>query len=314
MSVTDSSIGSQTKAVALAASMLRRNALTLVLLVTVSACASTSPATGQPSIAIRSDARLIAPDEAQGLPPQELADILLAQPRPAAVEATVGPEGMDAPTPPGPASIRIKLYFEPALSLHRGFCERLSATVMMSRADRLENGLLAPAKPQSVTTETSYRWIGLNTPSSACPAPRHSFFNPDADELTVALETVRILVAARDHARSRRPLAFELTVDDQMARTLNDYRQRSMSKSPPMQVISDARTALGSLNLGTISFAGPSRRAASDILTASDLVDARGRQLDGRIIFLGGEWTAGLVLDDGRLTRVRLVRAIPPPF
>lgn len=295
-------------------SLLLRNALALVLLPALAACASVSPATNQVSIAIRSDARPITPDEARGLPPKELADILLARPHPDAVEATVGPEGMEAPTPPGPASIRIKLYLEPALSVHRGFCERITATVMLSRAYRLGNGPIPAARPQVVTTETSYRWIGLKMPSSACPAPRDSFFQPDESERAIALETVRILVAARDNARSRRPLAFALTVDDQMARQVNDYLQRSMSKSQPMQVITDARAALASLNAGMISFAGPSRRAGSDILTASDLIDARGRQLDGRIIFQAGGWTAGLVVDGGRLIRIRLVRAIAPPF
>ena len=294
-------------------SLLLRKALALVLLPALAACASVSPATNQVSIAIRSDARPIAPDEARGLPPKELANILLASPHPDAVEATVGPEGMEAPIPPtGPASIRMKLYLDPALSAHRGFCERIIATVMMAPAGRLAGGSVAAARPKSVTTEIAYKWIGPKKNFAACRTPRSSFFTPNA-ELTNALETVRMLVAAREEARSHRRLPFALTVDDQMAREMNEFRKRGLLQIPPEEVITDARAALASLDIGMVSFAGPSHRASSDVFRDGDR-SLQGRPLDGRIVFLGGVWTAGLIVEGGRVTLIRLKRAIPPPF
>jgi hypothetical protein len=81
-----------------------------------------------------------------------------------------------------------------------------------------------------------------------------------------------------------------------------------------LQIITDAKKALALLPIDTVTFAGPSSTASPDILHASDLTDTKNRSPQGTTVFLGGDWTVGLAIVDGRIVWMRLMREIPPPF
>lgn len=264
---------------------------------------------------VRADAPPVSPDQANALAPAALGDLLLGPGHPPVVEATIGPEGLEPPPPPGaPVATRIKLYLQPSHGLEPGFCERIVATIYLKPVDRLPDGNLPAAGPDKLSTETAYRWVGKQR-DAACDAPRYAFFIPDAGEKEQALQAVRLLASASRAAQQSRRLTFEVSVEDkegpEMAAFERDNPQ--LPAGTPMQTITDARQALAALPVDMVQYAGR-RGMSAGLFHDSDPVGRSGRTLQAMTLFLGGDWYAGLVIDGGRIKLIRLLRKIPAPF
>lgn len=273
---------------------------------------------GSAVLALKSDRAAISPEQAKTLSPRELGRALLSEATLPVVEATVGPQGMEPPAPPGPpAATRVKLYLQPTPATEPGFCQQLVATLFLKPAKPMPDATSPSWTPRDISTVVSYRWIGEGAPATlTCSAPRTSFFTPEPGEAKQALQAVRLLVSANAAAKHGRRLAFPLSVEDLLGPEMLDFQRKhpELRPVPGMKIIKDAREALAVLPINAITFVGPASRAYPDILQASDLTTLDKHSLRPMTLFLGGEWTVGLVLDQEGITRMRLRRAIPAPF
>lgn len=295
--------------------MIRRSLISLLIFSTALPVAAEPVATSM--IQLRKAGPLITPEDARALTPATLGETLLLPGHPPVIEATIGPEGMEPPTPPGrPTVTRIKLYLEAARGEQRGFCQRVVAAIFLKPVSQSPTGTLPASGPDTISTQIAYRWVGTGPNAPACEAPKDSFFIPRPGEEQQAMTTVRLLASAQQDAKQRHSLPFALSVEDKEGSEMAAF-YRENHKQPPkrgMKIITDARKALASLPIDAVTFAGPAMTASPDILFPSDLTDHQGRHLEAMTVFLGGDWTAGLVLDGGHIVRLRLLRQIPPPF
>ena len=266
-------------------------------------------------IRLRQDGPSIATGEAKALTPQALGDALLAPGHPPVTEAVVGPQGMEPPAPPD-SPVQVKLYLEPISSAQPGFCQRTIATVYLDPPGGMKDAQSPSDRPGSLATEIAYRWRDETRKALVCSAPKFAFFIPRPGEQQQALEAVRLLASARRAARQGTRLSFPVSIKDREGPEMLAY-ERQHPHEPriaDLQVMTDAKKALASLPIDAVTFAGPSSTASPDVLHASDLAGAKRSSLRGMTIFLGGDWAVGLVIVEGRIVRMRLLRQIPPPF
>jgi len=262
-------------------------------------------------VALRGDAVPMTVARAKALTPQALGDALLAPGHPPVVLAHVGPRGLAPPPPPGaPVATPIRLVLRGIPSAQPGFCQQTVASIDLKPVGRLADGSLPAAAADTLATHVQYRWRG----DVDCAAPADAFFVPRDGEAMRDFAIVRLLAKAQQAARRGGRPGFPVSVTDKMGPELIAY-QRSNPTQPPvagLTVVTDARKALAMLPIEEIGFVGRSTTAFPDSLRPSD-TDAATRA-DATTIFMGGVWTVGLVLERGRIVRMRLRREIPPPF
>lgn len=260
----------------------------------------------------------MSPAQAQSLSPEALGKALLLNADVPVVEATVGPQGMEPPPPPGPpVPTRIKLYLRPTPSAQTGFCQQRIATLFLKPTKPVSDGTSPGWVAGDLSSDVAYRWSPKSARgASGCSAPRTAFFTPRPAKVEQALQVVRLLASASYAARHKRKLGFPIFVEDQLGPEMLKYQlaHPALDPIPSFKIISDAREALAALPIETITFVGPASSAFPDILKASDLETSDDHSMEPMTVFLGGEWTVGLLLERGRITRLRLRRAIPPPF
>lgn len=279
---------------------------------------SVAESQGSNALALKGGDASINPQQAKRLSPRALGEVLLSGSDLPVVEATVGPQGLEPPPPPGPPSpMRVKLYFRPTPSAEPGFCQQLVATTFLKPFTSPVNGTASSWRAEGLSTELAYRWADGDTPTAnSCSAPRTDFFTPEPRDTRQILQVIRLLAWASTAAKARRPLPFPLTIEDRLGPEMLDYLQKhpELSPIPDMKVITDAREALAALPINAVTFAGPASRSYPNIIKESDLHTPGNHLTQAVTIFLGGEWTVGLVLDQARITRMRLLRATPAPF
>jgi hypothetical protein len=296
--------------------MWRRHTTTAALILVPFALYAAEPQ-GATTLQLRPDGPSLSTEEAKALTPQALGDALLAPGHLPVLEVVVGPQGMEPPPPPGGAvPTRVKLYLQPLLSEQSGFCQRTVATTYLQPVSWPKNPSASSGRPINLATDVAYRWIGEARGAWACNGPKYAFFIPSIEEKQRALEAVRLLAMASQAAKKGGRLGFPVSVQDKEGSEMLAY-QRDHPEQPPIsdfQILTNAKKALASLPIGEVTFVGPSETAFSNVLLASDFTTFRNRSARGITVFLGGDWTVGIVIVDGRIVRMRLQRAIPPPF
>jgi hypothetical protein len=286
-----------------------------LILVPFALCAAES-ATAT-TLQLRQDGPPLSTEEAKALTPQALGDALLAPGHLPVMEVEVGPQGMEPPAPPGsPFPTRIKLYVQPFLSEQSGFCQRTVATTYLQPVSRSKDQSASGGRPINLATEVAYRWIGEARGASACNGPKYAYFIPSFGEKQLALQAVRLLAMARQAARKDRRIAFPLSVQDIEGSEMLVYQRDHPEQPsiPDLHIVTDAKKALASLAISEVTFVSSSETGLSNVLLASDLAILKNSSARGITIFLGGDWKAGIVIVDGRIIRMRLQRAVPPPF
>jgi hypothetical protein len=293
---------------------MKSRAMVAIMLFAPAALSAAEPQLAT-TIRLRQDRPTIAPDEAKALTPQALGDVLLAPGHPPVTEVAVGPQLMEPPAAPG-SPVQVKLYLEPASSEQSGFCQRTIATVYFDPAGSLKDAGAPKDRPGSLATEIAYRWSDETRKASACNAPKFAFFIPRAGEQQQALEAVRLLASASRAARQGTRMSFPVSIKDKEGPEMLAYLRQHPedSRIADLRVLTDAKKALASLPVDAVTFVGLSSTVLVDVLHASDTVGAKQPSLRGMTILLGGDWAAGLVIVDGRIVRMRLLRQIPPPF
>lgn len=257
------------------------------------------------AVALRVGPVPVTPDEARQLPPDALADRLLAPGHPPAMEKVVGPDRGEPPPPPPPPPgmppepTRVRLYLRAApAAAASDFCEQVIVTLELKADGHPVDGS---------TNDTAYRWRDTGRPGG-CDASRSEFFRPPADHTAQALQAVRQLAPARSRAASGGRLGFELVLDDQEGRWMRNYERVHPDGKPPFPVLTDARKALAGLAVDEIGYAGPIDSLGGKALDGF----AGGPESAG--FFIRSDWTVGIAWARDRVLRVRMVRAIPAPF
>lgn len=110
-----------------------------------------------------------------------------------------------------------------------------------------------------------------------------------------------------------------VSIDDKEARGMRDYVRKnpSQGKGLPKEYttpIINGWVAIERFPISSISYVRNYVKAWDDTLSYSDLKDEKGHDLEAIYLFAGGTWNAGIVLDGGRIVKVRFKKAIPPPF
>lgn len=260
------------------------------------------------TIALNPAAPALTPAEARARSPSALADALLAPGHPRVTETVVGPEFNGPPPPPGaPSTTEIRLYFAATRTGPLSFCEKKVALVTLAPVfGSLVS--LPPARPRTLALSSTYRW---RAPGRSCEGDYRSFFSVVPKLGSSSFGVVRALA----ELRRRRGAGVPVSIDDRYARDIGEYwREHPDKDNPPPVPITDGRKALAAFPIDAISGVYPAGYSPTDPLTPADLRTPSGRALEGVSLFAGGEWNAGLVLDGGRIVRVRLERAIQPPF
>ena len=267
-------------------------------------------------IEVRRDGPPLSLERARQMSAAQLGDTVLAPGHPAIVEASVGPEGMGPPPFPGtPVASEIRLYTAGHLMAGSGFCRKNKVTVTL-RPVLLQGGQLPPAPAETASSTALYRWAERTNRAIKCEAGHHDFFQLDHTLADRSFAVIRLLDRSRRGADRR----LQVTIDDQAARSMRDYvnKHRSEARGLPKEAITpivNGRVALRKFPISSITMIRPFAKAwDANLLTVADLHDATGRALEAVTIFAGGEWLAGIVLDGDRITTIRFIKAIPPPF
>lgn len=262
------------------------------------------------AVQLRGDAPSVSPDQAEAMTPQKLGDLLLGREHPPALEARIGPEGMEAPPAPGrPISTRVKLYLEPRPSAMKGFCERTVATIYLEAVDRLSDGSIPASRPKTLSTEQAYQWVGAERSASRCKQSKNRYFIPRPGDDQRALEVVSLLASSSEAASQGKRPPFPVSLEDRMGPEMLAFQRTHPKVLPPntkIEIITDEKRALASLPLDEISFVGAASTAYPNIVQSVDPQQAI-------TVFLGGVWVVGLELKRGRLNQMRLLRQIPAP-
>lgn len=266
---------------------------------------------------LRENGPAITPEQAVALSAAALADALLAPGHPPVTEITVGPEGMEPPTPPGvPHSTRIKLYLEPMRSGKTGFCERGIATVYLVPVNRSKDGHLPASPAARISIQTAYRWVGPPQNGVTCTASKYQFFTLKPDAEDQALEAVHLLGLASQDAKLGRRIFFPVSVEDREGPSMLAFERRhpEIPRDPELKIITNAKKALASLPVDAVSFCGLASTAYPDVLRPVDRKIKMGTEQRAMTIFLGGDWAVGLIISGGQIKLMRIVRELPAPF
>lgn len=266
---------------------------------------------------LRENGPAITPEQAVALSAAALGDALLAPGHPPVTEVTVGPVGMEPPTPPGmPHSTRIELYLKPVRSGKTGFCERVIASVYLAPVSRLNDGHLPASPAARISVRTAYRWVGTPQNGVICTASKHQFFWAKPETKNQALEAVHLLGLASQDAKLGRRISFPVSVEDRLGPRMLAYERQhpEIARDPELKIITNAKKALASLPVGAVSFSGLASTAYPDVLRPSDRTDNIGTKQRAMTIFLGDVWSVGLIISGGQIKLMRLVREIPAPF
>ncbi len=291
-----------------------------LLLATLSVITSpllTAESTERATVRLRENGPVITPEEAKALSAAALGDALLAPGHRPVSEVTVGPEGMDPPTPPGILeSTRIKLYLEPIRSEKIGFCERAIATVYLAPVNRLKDGHLPASPAARISTQIAFRWVGLSRNGVACAASKYQFFTAKPEAEDEALEAVRLLGLASQDAKLSRRLSFPVSIEDREGSSMLAYERQhpEVPHIPELKIITDAKEALASLPVDAVSFSGLASTAYPTVLRPADQPNKMGPGQRAMTIFLGGDWAVGLIISNGQIKLMRIVRELPAPF
>jgi hypothetical protein len=269
------------------------------------------------TVRLRENGPAITPEQAKALSAAALGDALLAPGHPPVTEVTVGPEGMEPPTPPGvPDSTRIKLYLEPIRSEKTGFCERVIATVYLAPVNRSNDGHLPASPAARMSTQIAFRWVGLPQNGVACTASKYQFFTAKPEAEDDALEAVRLLGLASHDAKLGRRISFPVSIEDREGPSMLAYERQhpEVPRIPELKIITNAKKALASLPVDAVSFSGLASTAFPTVLRPADQTNKMGPGPRAMTIFLGGDWAVGLIISDGQIKLMRMVREIPAPF
>ncbi|MDQ0839251.1 hypothetical protein [Sphingomonas faeni] len=267
------------------------------------------------TIDIRRDAPPVTLDQARGMSPADLGDALLIAGHSPIVEAVVGPEGMLPPPPPElPEESEIKLFSAAEPAQQADFCEKTRAVVRLEPVLRSQ-GELPPSRPKSVSLTKLYRMAVQKNGASRCEAKRYEFFALDEKLADRTFTILRLLNSLRMNGIRK----VVVSIDDQEARGMQDYVREnpSQAKGLPKEYITpitDGRVAIERFPISSISYVRNYVKAWDNTLSDLDLKDRKGHDLEAISLFAGGTWDAGIVLDGGRIVKVRFKKAIPPPF
>ena len=268
------------------------------------------------TVDVRQNGPAITLEQAKAMTPAELGDALLAPNHPPIVEASVGPIGMMAPPPPeSPIESEIRLYTASQLSNEPDFCEKVQATVTLAPVTRI-NGTLPPAQAVRLVKTKLYRWAAKGTKPSTCEGKHYDFFETRANTAKLSFKVIRLLAALQE----KRGSGATLSINDEYARSNRAYLSKHPLYSdnfPKLSTIqiTNGRIALIQFPITSISSINEySGSWPSNILTTNDLIQRGGPKLKALSLFAGGLWSAGVVLSDNKITTVRYVREIPPPF
>ncbi len=239
-------------------------------------------------------------EQAQHVPPAALGDLLLAGSHPVIADAIVHPRGMD---PSSPWITEIELLSQANTDDRTGFCSALHYRVQFEPKLRQETGPVvpSPARPTSAKVETVYRLPG-DSPShpADCSAQFWHFFDASGDEQTQKFAIARLLWSAKQLFEQHRRLPFKLSVHDRVGRGLDR--------------LWSGRDALAKLPLGSISDIDLTPDEDRLFLPRRARVDVAGRPLNVVQVFAQPDWNVDLILANGRITRMYVVREDPPPF
>ena len=266
------------------------------------------------TIEIRRDGPPITLAQARELTSAALGDVLLAPRHPPIVEASIGPEGMLPPPPPGmPVTSEIRLFAAARPAEQPGFCEKTQVTVRLTAVTPA--GLdLPPAPAEAVSSSTLYRWAGNVPGQSACEGKRYDFFALDPAFGDRSFAVIRALGAARPST------VRTISIDDQEGRSMRDYAKQhpNDARGFPKEAITPITNGRAALTQFPVSRITTVRRYVKawdgELLKEADLKNETGRVLEAITIFAGDVWNAGIVMDGDRITTIRFVRAVPPPF
>lgn len=267
------------------------------------------------AIDIRRDAPPVTLEQASSMSPADLGDALLMAGHSPIVDSVVGPEGMLPPPPPElPEESRITLFSAAIPAQQPGFCEKTMAVVKLEPVLR-SRGKLPPSRPKSVLLTNLYRMAVHKNGESQCEAKSYEFFELDEKLADRTFAILRLLNSLRMNGDRK----VIVSIDDQEARGMRDYVRKNPSQAKGIKKeyttpITNGRVAIENFPISSISYIRNYVKAWDDTLSASDLKDKKGHDLEAISLFAGGTWNAGIVLDGGRIEKVRFKKAIPPPF
>ena len=284
-------------------------AITLLLLA--------GPASAGPAVVVNEQATPMKLGAASALNAQRLADALLGEGHADVESATVGPQGMDAPLPPGPAVDTVAdMRFVPTPAPTAGFCRRVVATLTMSPVSKGVTSREALYQPTSVKTRTEYRWAGRSADAKGCATPRATFFAAADDGLEQQLDVVRLVARASERARRGGRPSFAVTVDDRMGPEMIAFEAGhpdATHRATQWRVYTDGAKALAAVPASDVFAAYPTWAYYADPFTEAEVTRAKRADIALWTI-RASVWTVGLQTKDGRIVAVRLVRATPAPF
>ena len=271
------------------------------------------------TMALRADAPAITLAQASAMSPAQLGDALLAPGHPAITEAEVGVQGMMPPPPPGAllqSPIELVSAAEP--SKEAGFCERSVAHILLAPV-RFTGGEAPAARPVQVDTEQTYSWRVKAGERTGCSVHSASYFSVQGSGKQQAFALIRALANLQAQAKGGRRIEAELTVDDREAQRWREFARTNTdpgSQPTPKQLtaFTDGRTALSALPIGDIGSIAFGRQSWHEPLRKADLIGNDGVKRNLVTVFAGGVWTIDMALDGNKISVIRIVREMPPPF
>lgn len=264
------------------------------------------------TLEVRKDGPGVTLDQARKMPPDQLADMLLAPGHPKIESAMVGRMVVRPPPPPGiPRVTVVRLYTAAQPSTKAGFCERKVAAVSLKPVYATSDGI-PPAAADFVTVETVYKWHGPG--KIACGGIAESYFDPVHSKIgDRAFDVIRMFSALQRASWGRIPKGVTVSVSDTAAPVWRAYAKGNAGHEltqDDLTTLTDGRKALVDFPLEDVTWVIDGENAGGNPLTAEDM---RANGPTTRSTYLwAGIWAAGVVVSGGKITTVRIRKAIPP--
>lgn len=269
------------------------------------------------SVAFKTDAKPMTLTDAERLGPTQMANAWLVAGHPSVERATIGPQGMSAPLPPGPAvETGATVLFVPAPASDTHFCQRIVADLTMSPISRDVTSRQALYRPTAIKTDTQYRWAGGAASAASCAKSGATFFKIDPNLGNQQFGIISAVAAAGARSRGGRRPSFPVTVDDREGREMLAFEAGTpnASRRPGgWTVYTDGTKALAAVPFTAAFAVYPTSSTYADPFTKAEISNANAQKLTAWTI-RASDWTVGVLVEDGRIKVMRLIRAVPPPF